>query len=58
MWSYIIRRLLLMIPALFGVTIVSFVIMQIAPGDPMLSQLSAEGAAGESSQTREAYLIQ
>lgn len=58
MWSYIIRRLLLMIPTLFGVTIVSFVIMQIAPGDPMLSQLSAEGAAGESSQTREAYLIQ
>ena len=47
-----------MIPTLFGVTVISFCIMQLAPGDPMLSQLSSQGAAGESSQTREAYLIQ
>jgi peptide/nickel transport system permease protein len=47
-----------MIPTLFGVTIVSFVIMQLAPGDPLLNQLGASGTAGQSSQTREAYLIQ
>jgi len=47
-----------MIPTLFGVTVVSFCIMQLAPGDPLLSQLVSQGAAGESSQTREAYLIQ
>lgn len=58
MWTYIVRRLLLMIPTLFGVTIVSFCIMQLAPGDPLLMQLGASGAAGTSSQTREAYLIQ
>ena len=58
MWSYILRRLLLMIPTLFGVTIVSFVIMQLAPGDPELAQLGAGGLAGQSTQTREAYLIQ
>src|SRR5579884_2524555 len=58
MWTYIIRRLLVMIPTLFGVTIVSFVIMQLAPGDPMLAQLEAGGAGGQSMQTREAYLIQ
>src|SRR5438874_2457242 len=47
-----------MIPTLFGVTIVSFCIMQLAPGDPLMSQLGAGGAAGQSSQTREAFLIQ
>jgi ABC-type dipeptide/oligopeptide/nickel transport system permease component len=57
-WTYILRRLLLMIPTLFGVTIVSFCIMQLAPGDPLMTQLGAGGAAGQSSQTREAFLIQ
>jgi ABC-type dipeptide/oligopeptide/nickel transport system permease component len=47
-----------MIPTLFGVTVVSFCIMQMAPGDPLLNKLGASGTAGESSQTREAYLIQ
>ncbi len=47
-----------MIPTLFGVTIVSFCIMQLAPGDPLLIQLGPTGAAGQSSQTREAFLIQ
>jgi ABC-type dipeptide/oligopeptide/nickel transport system permease component len=47
-----------MIPTLFGVTVVSFCIMQLAPGDPVMLQLGAGGAAGQSSQTREAFLIQ
>lgn len=34
MVSYIIRRLLLAIPLLFGISVVSFGIMQLAPGDP------------------------
>jgi peptide/nickel transport system permease protein len=55
-WSYIGRRLLIMIPTLFGVTVVSFVIMQLAPGDPLLNQLGSTGT--QSGQTREAYLIQ
>ncbi|MBS0265928.1 MAG: hypothetical protein JSS02_28615, partial [Planctomycetes bacterium] len=58
MWTYIFRRILLMIPTLFGVTVVSFCIMQLAPGDPLMSQLGSGGAAGQSNQTREAYLIQ
>jgi len=57
-WTYILRRLLLMIPTLFGVTIVSFCIMQLAPGDPLLNQLGSGGMAGQSSQTREAFLLQ
>lgn len=57
MWTYILRRLLVMIPTLLGVTIVAFLIMQLAPGDPLANQLGAAGLAGQSSQTREAYLI-
>ena len=58
MWTYILRRLLVMIPTLVGVTIVSFCIMQLAPGDPLLAQAGPGGMAGQSLQTREAYLIQ
>jgi ABC-type dipeptide/oligopeptide/nickel transport system permease component len=57
-WSYILRRLLAMIPTLFGVTVVAFLVMQLAPGDPLRAELGAAGALGESAQTREAYLIQ
>jgi microcin C transport system permease protein len=35
MTAYIIRRLLLMIPTLFGIMFVSFVIVQFAPGGPI-----------------------
>ncbi len=49
---------MLLIPTLFGITIISFSIMQLAPGDPLLSRLGAGGTAGQSSQTREGYLIQ
>ena len=58
MLSYIVRRLILIVPTLFGVTVVSFCIMQLAPGDPLLMQLGATGLAGQGTQTREAYLIQ
>lgn len=57
MWIYIARRLLVMIPTLFGVTVVAFCIMQLAPGDPLKAQLGTTGTIGETSQTREAYLI-
>lgn len=58
MRAYIIRRLLLMIPTLFGVTLLTFLIMQLAPGDPLKNQLAATGAQGESTATREAFLHQ
>jgi ABC-type dipeptide/oligopeptide/nickel transport system permease component len=57
-WTYIARRLLLLLPTLFGITIIAFCIMQLAPGDPLLSQLGAGGQAGASGQTREGFLIQ
>ena len=57
MWIYTVRRLLVMIPTLFGITAVAFGIMQLAPGDPLKAELGAAGTIGEASQTREAYLI-
>ena len=42
MWSYIIRRLLLAIPTLFGVTILVFVVMRVAPGDIALMMLGGD----------------
>jgi microcin C transport system permease protein len=35
MAAYIIRRLLLMVPTLFGIMLVSFVVVQFAPGGPI-----------------------
>ena len=35
MLSYIIRRLLLMIPTLFGILVINFLIVQFAPGGPV-----------------------
>jgi microcin C transport system permease protein len=51
MTAYIIRRLLLMIPTLFGILLVSFVIIQFAPGGPVervLAQLSGSDTGATS----------
>ena len=44
MFQYIIRRLLLFIPTLFFITVISFGISRLAPGDP--AELKA-GVGGE-----------
>lgn len=35
MLSYLVRRLLLMIPLIFGITIITFTVIHLAPGDPV-----------------------
>ncbi len=48
MKSYLIRRLLLMIPTLFGITIVCFALIQFVPGGPVeeaISRMRQVGAA-------------
>ena len=46
MLRYVVRRILLMIPTLFAISVVSFVIIQLPPGDfldTLVAQLSAQG---------------
>jgi len=42
MWAYIIRRLMLAIPTLFGVTILVFIVMRVAPGDVAIMMMGGE----------------
>ena len=47
MTAYIIRRLLLMIPTLFGIMLINFIVVQAAPGGPVeqaIAQLTGAGA--------------
>jgi len=46
-----------MVPTLFGVTLVSFAVMQMAPGDPLLLQSGGQGSLTQQGETREAYLV-
>jgi len=49
MWSYILKRLLLMIPTLFGILLITFIVIQFVPGGPveqMVAQLQGRDAAG------------
>ena len=61
MGVYILRRLLLMIPTLLGITIMIFAISRFAPGDPVSlslgpgAQLSAERAADVRAQRMAIY---
>ncbi|TSE35898.1 microcin C ABC transporter permease YejB [Tepidimonas charontis] len=45
MWAYILKRVLLMGPTLFGVLLVTFVVVQFVPGGPV-DQYLAEARAG------------
>ena len=52
MASYILKRLLLMIPTLFGVMLITFVITQFVPGGPveqLIHQMKGSNAGGEAS---------
>ena len=52
MFAYIVKRLLLMIPTLFGVMLVTFAVTQFVPGGPveqLVSQLEGKGQTGEAS---------
>ncbi len=57
MWSYILKRLLLMIPTLFGILLITFVIIQFVPGGPveqMVAQFQGFEAGGEGPAAAEA----
>jgi peptide/nickel transport system permease protein len=64
MKAYLIKRLLQIIPTLLGITIITFMIIQLAPGNPAFLKLrmAGEGQVGETAiskqiieQTKELY---
>jgi peptide/nickel transport system permease protein len=65
MTAYLIKRLLQIIPTLLGITFITFVIIQLAPGNPAMLKLQmgkGEGSLGEKAfseqiiqQTKELY---
>lgn len=62
MFDYILRRLLIMIPTILGITVVVFIIINLAPGSPVEQQIQqlrfsgmgdAGGGAGDAAVTQE-----
>ena len=50
MWMYFLKRFMMIIPTLFGITVLSFIIINLAPGSPLEQEIQkmkfASGAAG------------
>ncbi len=55
MLAYIAKRLLLVLPVVFSVALVCFLLVHIAPGDPLVSVLPPDASAELAAQMREAY---
>ncbi len=56
MWVYILKRLLLMLPTLFGVLLITFVVIQFVPGGPVEQYLAeARAAAGTGAEGGSVY---
>lgn len=50
MWGYVLKRILLMVPTLFGIILVTFVVLQLVPGGPverMMAELRSHERGGE-----------
>lgn len=57
MKAYIIRRVLLMIPTFFGISLLLFVVLNLAPGRPGSQQASDMGSDARGEQGAESYRI-
>lgn len=55
MWLYALRRIILTIPILLGVTVICFALVQIAPGDPIQNLLSPTASQADAERLRAAY---
>ncbi len=52
MWPYLLKRLALMVPMLLGITLISFVVIQLAPGTPTEIQTTLNPKASLEAQQR------
>jgi len=57
MLAYLAKRLLLMIPLLIGITLISFVVIHLAPGEPtdLQTDLNPKASAEMRERLRERY---
>ena len=51
MWQYILKRTLLFIPTLFLISLISFAVSRLAPGDPASAKVGQGAEGGMSGQT-------
>lgn len=58
MTTYIIRRLFMLIPTFFGITLMTFMIIQLAPGSPVSLKLMGPGGAGVRSENISREIIE
>jgi ABC-type microcin C transport system permease subunit YejB len=54
MTAYLLRRILFFVPTLLIITLLSFIISQSAPGDPVEQMLSGQQSGGEQIAERQA----
>src|SRR5205085_9183620 len=52
---YVLKRLVLVVPVVFAVALVCFMLVHIAPGDPLISVLPPDASAELSEQMKRAY---
>ena len=58
MLAYIVKRVLLMVPTLFGILLLTFAVMQFVPGGPveqLVQELRGRGSAGEVAASDNTY---
>ena len=53
MWKFILKRLLMLIPVLIGVTLLVFLILNMAPGDPAKVILGEQATPEQIAELRE-----
>ena len=51
MKAYLLKRILLIIPTLFGITFITFLMIQLAPGNPVSMKIQQLGGEGIKSET-------
>ncbi|MFZ7093066.1 ABC transporter permease [Primorskyibacter sp. 2E233] len=55
MFNYFLRRLVLVLPVAFGVSVICFLLVQIAPGDPLTAIMPVDATAEEQAAMRAVY---
>ena len=53
MWKFIVKRIVAMVPVLLGVTLVIYLIMSMAPGDPAKVILGEQATPEQIEELRE-----